>query len=143
MNEDYRNVLEWTVWANLEKHNNVELILLKGHLILEVFVDNLLLNNTQGKYRKYSFYKKIKEIEKHFSGSSVDVEMVSKYLLSLNKIRNELAHEWQFNMKDGAIDTWAAEVLIQLPGTKHTKYTRRTKIVHAFSALAKAIVELE
>ncbi len=112
-------------------------------MILEVFVDNLLLNNTEENYRKWSFYSKVKQVEKHFSESSIKLNKLTKHLLSLNKIRNELAHEWQFNINNSAIDSRASEVLIHLPVKKHSKYTRRTKIVHAFSALANGITEIE
>jgi hypothetical protein len=42
MNENLKKVLEWAVWANLDEHKNAELLLLKGHLILEVFMDSFI-----------------------------------------------------------------------------------------------------
>lgn len=142
MTEDYGKVLEWSVWASLDKHKDAELVLLKGHLILEVFIDNFLKNNTSENINKLSFYGKVKKLEKICSTVGFESRLV-EYLFELNAIRNKFAHEWQFSTKSSGMDIWAKNVLSRVSATKYTRFTPRTKIVHSFSALASELIELE
>jgi hypothetical protein len=61
----------------------------------------------------------------------------------LNKIRNNFAHDWQFSLKGSGLDVWMDEVLAHFPVVKVAKYTYRTKLVHAFAALARALMDCE
>lgn len=139
MNENFSKVLEWAVWANLDRYTDAELLLLKGHLILEVFIDRFLEEEDFGKYRNISFHKKVTLISEVLSEAAFGLE-ITDALFSLNKIRNKFAHKWKFSLDLSGIDDWANEVLARFPVIKHTKYTYRTKLVHAFVALSSALM---
>jgi hypothetical protein len=142
MNENLRKVLEWAVWANLDEIANSELLLLKGHLMLEVFMDSFLSTAESDSNKNASFYRKVELISESIGGTEKGCHIVH-LLSSLNKIRNKFAHEWRFSLSTSGIDMWADEVLATFPVVKATKYTYRTKLVHAFAALARAVMECE
>lgn len=144
MNKNLAQLIEWAIWVNLDKLTDLELILLKGHLCLEVIIDDVLSENKINNYKDLSFYKKIKEL------SSIEIKCepkrdnlsVSQKLFELNKIRNRLAHEFQFDINDGELEKWSQDILDNFTGQKFSKHTYRTKIVHSFSVIAKAITEI-
>jgi hypothetical protein len=142
MNEDNQKILEWAIWANLDKHKNIELLLLKGHLVLEIVLDNFLKKNTSLNIERMSFYGKLKEIETIYNSTSHESGFV-ELLFKLNVIRNKFAHEWQFSIESSGIESWANEVVSKLPAQKYTRFTERTKLVHSFSALANEIISFE
>lgn len=135
--------MEWAVWANLDQNKDIELILLKGHLILEIFMDNLLENGSQENYKKLNFFGKVNKLNKITGSESVNFEPIKNHLLSINNIRNQFAHEWNFDIKESEIEKWSLDVLSTFNGEKHSKFTYRTKITHAFSSLAGALVETQ
>lgn len=141
MNENLKKVLEWAVWSNLDEHKNAELLLLKGHLILEVFMDGFL-STMEPSNKDASFYKKVKLISEVIDDTDQNYKII-KSLFSLNKIRNNFAHNWQFSLEVSGINGWVDEVLVNFPVVKVSKYTYRTKLVHAFAALARALMECE
>jgi hypothetical protein len=69
-------------------------------------------------------------------------DLIISILNDLNQLRNKLAHECQFDILNGELESWSLFVLENFEGIKFTKYTYRTKIVHAFSILTKNILEL-
>ncbi len=143
MKQDHTKVFEWTVWANLDKKRDIELILLKGHLILEGFVESLLCNGNLEQFVSSSFFKKVSVLN-HLQGCNLEnVEIIKHYLFALNKIRNSFAHEWSFSISESGLEYWSQEVLSAFSGEKFSKYTYRTKIIHAFSALSGALVEMQ
>jgi len=141
--KSHTKAMEWVVWANLNKKKDLELILLKGHLILEIFMDNLLENNNQEHYKDLSFFGKVKRLNMVKGSESVSIESIIFFLLSINKIRNQFAHEWSFEVHGGEIEKWSLGVLSTFKGEKFSKYTYRTKIIHAFSFLSGALVEVQ
>ncbi len=143
MKKDYTKVMEWAVWANLDKKKDLELVLLKGHLILEIFMDNLLTNGSNENHKKLSFIGKVKALHKVNGSETVNLEVIKTHLLSINKIRNQFAHEWAFEIHESEIEQWSLEVLSTYKGEKHSKFTYRTKVIHAFSSLSGALVEIE
>jgi len=143
MKKDHTKVMEWVVWANLDKKKDLELILLKGHLILEIFMDNLLNNGSKENYKKLSFFGKVKVLHKINGSETVNLEAIQTHLLSINKIRNQFAHEWEFKIHKSEIEQWALDVLSTFKGEKFSKLTFRTKVLHAFSSLSGALVEIE
>jgi len=143
MKKDYTKVMEWAVWANLDKKKDLELVLLKGHLILEIFMDNLLTNGSNKNHKKLSFIGKVKALHMVNGSEAVNIDIIKKHLLSINRIRNKFAHEWGFEIHESEIEQWSLDVLSTIKGEKHSKLTYRTKIIHAFSSLSGALVEIE
>nr|VFK43706.1 MAG: hypothetical protein BECKSD772F_GA0070984_11549 [Candidatus Kentron sp. SD]VFK49022.1 MAG: hypothetical protein BECKSD772E_GA0070983_115410 [Candidatus Kentron sp. SD] len=142
MNKNLAKIMEWAVWANLDKQKDVELIILKGHLIIEVIMDNVLFENDVEKRSELSFHRKVEKLSHISTCASGPIREAVHYLIALNKIRNRLAHEFTFSIDNSGIEDWATDVLLALEGMKFSKFTYRTKIVHAFSALAKALTEI-
>ena len=140
---NFSKIMEWSTWANLDAQKNIELILLKGHLILESLIDVALAKNSLEKELDYSFFRKVNCLKLLPSQNFAKIDELSSYLHALNKMRNKLAHEYSYNINNGEIEKWSLEVLNSFEGMKFTKFTCRTKIVHAFSALAKALAKIE
>ena len=105
-------LLEWAVWANLDRYQSLELILLKGHLLIEVVLLTYLdthINPPLVETREMSFYRKMKEVEKHAaSGSSQRLALL--YVADLNTMRNKLAHEPFVNSISSQMVCWAENV---------------------------------
>ncbi|EIA3186853.1 hypothetical protein P3602_25665 [Vibrio parahaemolyticus] len=113
----------------MDKIKDQELIILKGHLILD-----LALTELYGE--KISFYGKVNKLAKN-----EDYLVCSQLLLELNNIRNKLAHEFFFDIqKSGLLIVWAEDVLSKIDFTKYSKLTNRTKVIHAISALVRKIM---
>ena len=142
MKEDYGFLMEWAVWGHLHSRTDLELILLKGHLLIEQILD-VKLNRCGIQNRKsLSFYGKILAIEKLNFEQSEKKKIILNELKKLNKLRNNLAHDYKFDLKNEELELWAKEILKNLNGEKYTRFTFRTKIVHAFSTLTINILEL-
>jgi len=139
---DIDPLVEWAVWGNLDKETDLQLILLKGHLLLEYILDTALKRNNILDYKNYSFYRKILTLEKIDFRDNVKKNFIISSLQSINKLRNKVAHEFIFDIKNGEFELWSSNVLENLKGTKFTKYTFRTKIVHSFSIISMNILEL-
>lgn len=133
--------LDWVVWANLNRHQDVELILLKGHLLLEVMLaEGLRLRTslTESQIRNLSFYAKAKtlaETDEHLSKTIAHAKQ-------LNQLRNKVAHEPFPKELDQALLLWSEQVLATCSLYKHQKYTSRTKITQSIAALARSIYEI-
>ncbi|MEX0778086.1 MAG: hypothetical protein WD037_00015, partial [Balneolales bacterium] len=138
----FSKVIEWSVWANLDDHKNSELLLLKGHLILELFMESILNANDNGSAENKTFHKKTMLISKLLD-DKCHRDNITQALFDLNRIRNKFAHDWQFSLELTDVEEWANTVLSIMPVKKLSKYTYRTILVHAFVALANAIVECE
>ena len=52
-------LIEWAVWGHLGTQTDLELILLKGHLLLEPILEIVLKRNNFQDIENYSFYKKL------------------------------------------------------------------------------------
>ncbi|MCR9133209.1 MAG: hypothetical protein NXI08_11560 [bacterium] len=124
-----KEIIEWAIWGHLDREKNVELILLKGHLYLDLVLNSIVDD------MDLSFYGRIKKYQ-NMGGR----EKVTKYLFEVNKMRNELAHEYKFSISESGLINWTNNVLNDFDTTYFTRRTYRTKIVHAFSTLAKEIV---
>jgi len=84
----------------------------------------------------------MKELEKlRFQGHRNWKTIISS-LNHINQIRNKLAHDFTYD--DALVDLtkWSAKINKKLIGEKHSKYTVRTKIAHAFSTLSENILTL-
>lgn len=142
MRNEFDFLAEWAVWAHLDSETNLELILLKGHLLLEGILDTTLGRNGIEDYESCSFFRKIRAFNKIGFEDVSKKEFIASALVEINRLRNKLAHEFHFEVKNGELQLWSSKILEILKGTKFTRYTFRTKIVHAFSNLAITILEL-
>ena len=87
---------EKLIQENLESLEDVELILLKGHLVIEQLITELLEQTLKEPARLKSinpmFAKKL-EIYLAISGNSIISEGLEVILRDLNSLRNKLAHD--------------------------------------------------
>jgi hypothetical protein len=121
-------LLQWATFCHLKDHKDAQLILLKGHLLLEIVMADVLNDET------LSFYSKANKFRALY-----DSKYVADALLKLNRIRNELAHEWDFKVQDSGLIEWSDDILNNIEYEVVFRRTSRTKIVHAIAALAGEI----
>ncbi|OCH14596.1 hypothetical protein [Aliivibrio sp. 1S128] len=124
-------LLEYGTWCHLEQVKDHELILLKGHLILDIVLAELYGD-------KLSFYGKVNKL-----AQNDDYRIYAQMLLELNNMRNQLAHELSFDVEASGLLRWADDVLLKVDFNKHSKMTKRTKVIHAFSGLARKVISLK
>lgn len=125
-----KELIEHCIFYPLENCKNIELMILKGHLALELLMSSIVPDKNKSFYRKATFIQNIDELE-----------FIGKSLLELNDIRNELAHEYLFDIEKSNIIKWSNEIINNLQYRKFAKHTKRIKITHAFSALAVNMYE--
>ncbi|MGQ8336826.1 hypothetical protein ACUNWD_09765 [Sunxiuqinia sp. A32] len=140
---DINPIFEWAVWCHLESVSNYELLLLRGHLVLEKVLESLLMYKKIENCSNYSFHRKVCIFEKLNIANKQKQVFVADSLKRINQMRNELAHEFDFNVKSGDLDKWSELILDNLNGTKWTKYTSRIKVVHSFSVLSLNILDFK
>ncbi len=134
---------EWAIWANLNSKRDLELILLKGHLLLEIIMNTALKRNNIIDFEDdYSFYRKIMLLDKIELEDQIKKDFIISSLKQINKLRNKLAHNFNFDIKNGELELWSSSILENLEGTKFTKYTPKTKIAHSFSIISKNILDI-
>jgi hypothetical protein len=135
--------VEWAVFGHLDNKTDLELILLKGHLLLETVLETVLLRNNITDLDSFSFHRKILALE----GIEIQDDIRKKFIISslreINRLRNKVAHEFHFDIANGELEMWAFNILNNLKGAKFSKYTFRTKIVHSFSVLTKNMLEIK
>ncbi len=139
---DITPLIEWAIWANLDKQKDLELILLKGHQLLEIIMDLVLDRKNKKNCHNYSFYYKVKCLEKIKFKNEIKKEIIISSLLSINRLRNKVAHEYTYKLENGEFQLWSARILRNLKGTKFSRFTDRTKLVHSFSMLALNLIEM-
>jgi hypothetical protein len=133
-------LLDWSVWTNLDRHRSVELILLKGHLLLEVVLAEVLLRRTslsESQINRLSFYAKSQTLVE----TDERLFHVMDHVGQLNRLRNKLAHEPFPQELQMALVAWSERVIAAYAIQKYQKYTHRTKITQAVGALARKIYE--
>ncbi|WP_144605611.1 hypothetical protein [Algoriphagus algorifonticola] len=139
MKGEFDFFIEWGVWSNLDSLTEYSLILLYGHIflekVLELALDRLGVKDPENQ----SFNSKVIRLRNLLKESSKK-ESIIQALTELNRLRNKLAHEFKFDIKNGELEKWSDEVHNKFDGEKYTKFTARTRIVHSFSFLAKAIL---
>ncbi|WP_303747724.1 hypothetical protein [Stenotrophomonas pigmentata] len=135
-------LIDWAVWSKLDRYRDIELILLKGHLLLEVMLSEVLrtrLSLTDPQIRKLSFRQKINELAMLAEDDHGLMEALD-FLAGLNKLRNRLAHE-PFPTIENDLAAWSGQVLHVFLKNKHQQFTARTRITQAMSALAGWVYE--
>lgn len=137
------HISEWAVWAILDRSTELELILLKGHLLIEAILDSTLLRSKKLDCSKYSFFRKVRVLESIQKNEAGKIDLIVDSLKQLNQMRNKLAHEFGFRVEMAGLDLWAQNILNNLEGEKFTNHTYRTKIVHAFSTIIYHISQIK
>ncbi len=141
---DFSKITEWAVGVHLDRIKNIELLLLKGHLLLEAAIDSAIhtldKQNTSN-LKDLSFHKKLIILERLRSNASSNMKEALEHLRNLNILRNRLAHEFMFDGGTEDLGRWSEAVLTDFPGTKFFKHTFRTKIIQAISALSRFLVD--
>lgn len=140
MAEKLDPLLELAVWGNLDRYSDYSLILLNGHILLEKVLEIVLDRLGVTDIENQSFHSKVIRLKNLLKDSS-QKESIIQSLTELNRLRNKLAHEFKFDIKNGEFEIWSDNVHSKFNGEKYTKFTSRTKVVHSFSFLAKAILE--
>jgi hypothetical protein len=120
----------WAIWGHLDRYKEYELILLKGHLLLDVCLSDGDVKADIG------FYSKILRHENR-TGDQV----IGDLLKGLNSMRNSVAHEFIQTDLESNLAKWADEVLSHYDVTFYTRKTRRTRVVHAFVAIGMTVME--
>lgn len=134
-------ILEWAVWANLDRQQSWELILLKGHLLIEsvlIETHSRLVLVELTKTRNLSFHRKVQDLKQ----SQVDDKLFNdalNFAFELNDMRNKLAHEAFVDGLEQDFNSLSSRILLSLPTSKFQKYTTRTKSTQAMATLAKVL----
>ena len=123
-------LIEWAIFCRLDDNKDAQLILLKGHLMLEVILSEILEDSN------LSFYGKTNKFQNIFSD-----HFISMTLLELNDIRNEMAHTWNFEVENSGLAAWSDRVLSKIKYETGLLKTKRTKVAHAIAALAGALYQ--
>ncbi len=127
----------------LDKHlaevDDAELILLKGHLILEQVLNELLLlhfkNRKHLENLNLMFSKKLSllaGLEGPFAKMHTDIA----HLEEINRIRNKLAHQLEFDTYHADLKKWACDVVGSKPKTIDRTSTYLNTVRRAFMFLA-------
>lgn len=142
LDNEFDPLLECVIFGLLNRKVDLELILLKGHLLLETILEIVLKRNGVIDFEHYSFHRKIVTLENiNFNNKSANKFIISS-LKEINRLRNKVAHDFYFDIADGEFERWSSNTLDNLKGNKFSKYTFRTRIIHSFSVLTKNILSL-
>jgi hypothetical protein len=133
------------LFKQLERHvrsaSDVELLLLKGHLVLEQVLNDLLgsyfAGHASADQLGLTFSKKIDLVAALHPGKSLATEL--KYLREINRIRNKLAHSLEFSDYHTDLKRWACSVVEYTPKTIDRLSTYRNTVLKAFYLLAAFI----
>ena len=135
-------LVEWAVLANLDKQREPEMILLKGHLYVEMFLKERLrihYSYSSKMLDSLSFYRMLVLLELDIGEADTVQKDALCLARELNLLRNAVAHEALFDSEDAGLYRWADKALSTFSATKTHKYTRRTRLTHAIAALAKVL----
>jgi hypothetical protein len=130
-------VLEHAVTVNLRDHNDMETILLKGHLVLEQLLNQILIAQGFDIKRIESMrlmYGKTLELVMALHSNLLENEY--QHLKKINKIRNSIAHKLFPDNYELELKEWSCEVLAHTPKTMSTRKTYKSHVIKAFSFLA-------
>ena len=138
--EDVYDSLE----TELMKQNEVELILLKGHLILEQAINQhlqLYIDNRKNLDSLNLMFAKKVDLLIALEGEKPNAwQQYASHIKELNKIRNKLAHQLNFHSYHEDLKNWACKVLGQTPKTINCKTTYKNTVIKAFCLLVSFLV---
>jgi len=127
----------------LDKHlaevEDIELMLLKGHLILEQVLNELLIlyfNNRKNLENLNLMFSKKLELLVGLKGPLTGMKADMAHLKEINRIRNKLAHQLEFDEYHTDLKKWACGVIGNVPKTIDRKSTYLNTVRHAFTWLA-------
>lgn len=87
---------------HVSSQSDLSVVLLKGHLLIEYFLNQLIIiNDLQTNVSTAGFKQKIDELK---SKSIID-QTLCKHLERLNKTRNDMAHTISFELNESNIDS--------------------------------------
>ncbi|MDV5087205.1 hypothetical protein R2R29_22530 [Vibrio diabolicus] len=136
------------VYDSLEKElydqSEVELVLLKGHLILEQAINQHLLLYIESKKSldalNLMFAKKV-DLLVALEGSQPSAwQEYVPYIKRINSIRNKLAHQLNFDDYHDDLKAWACDVVGYTPKTLNRQTTYRNTVAKAFCFLVGFLV---
>lgn len=134
-------LIDWAVWANLDRHRDIELILLKGHLLLDIMLTAGLSRQsamTASQVKNLSFYAKTQALAE----TDASLSDAMAHAKQLNRLRNQVAHEPFVQTLEADLATWSEQVLAVYAVQKYQRYTHRTRLTQAIAALAQSIYEM-
>ncbi|MFH1315377.1 MAG: hypothetical protein ABIH67_03195 [Candidatus Uhrbacteria bacterium] len=130
------------IFNTLQKHlhatDDVELILLKGHLILEQVLNELLgshINNVKRLNSLNLMFAKKLELLIALEDGARFIESEIDQLKEINRIRNKLAHKLDFDEYHDDLKAWACSVVGYTPVTINRRSTYRNTLIKAFYLL--------
>ncbi|MGP0173967.1 hypothetical protein ACSVIJ_19105 [Pseudomonas sp. NCHU5208] len=129
-------VIEHAVTVTLKDYDDMEIILLKGHLILEQMLNQILMAHGLDIKRIENMrlmYGKTLELVSALNGQYLKSEY--QHLKKINQIRNSIAHKLFPENYDVDLKEWSCSVLGQTPKTINTKRTYKKHVIKAFSFL--------
>jgi hypothetical protein len=135
----------FVVWAHLSDQRQVEMVLLKGHLLLEILLTNALNKFEAGpshlKNQNLTFSKKLTLLQTVTPKGFFAPAELYHYIAEANRLRNQLSHHWDFRPHHEELHTWAKRVLRTFPDTPVSRHTFRVEVIAAFSALSTCLME--
>jgi len=131
------------LFSCLERHlrtkDDIEMMLLKGHLILEQALNKILLcyieNEEELSKLNLMFSKKL-DLLIALSGKGYGSDQEISQLREINRIRNKLAHQLDFDGFHSDLKRWACQVVGYTPKSINRKQTYRNTLMRAFYLLA-------
>jgi hypothetical protein len=130
--------------TELMKQTEIELILLKGHLILEQAVNQHLMLYIDNRKKLDSlnlmFAKKV-DLLMALEGEKPNAwQQYASNIKGINKIRNKLAHQLNFKNYHSDLKLWACDVLGYTPKTINRSSTFRNTVVKAICFLVAFLI---
>ena len=130
-------ILKHSVTVTLKEYSDMEMILLKGHLVLEQVLNELIsahqLDTKRIDAMNLMFGKTLELV------MDIDSRVINddySHLKEINRIRNKVAHELFFKDYHNDLKNWASSVLGYKPKTIDSKRTYKNHVIKAFSWLS-------
>lgn len=133
----------------LEQHlfqlKDIELIVLKGHLILEEGLNDFLacfVNDIETFLKIGFLFERKVALLSCLVPKQMANDNIWEQLREINRLRNKLAHNLRFSQYERQLKQWAIGVLGYKPKTIKRKITYRNSVVKAFALLSGRLAGL-
>lgn len=136
-----KEILEFSVTKNLSEYSDIEVILLKGHLVIEQCLHHFIAGHKVDIKRideMNLMYGKLLELAMAIGGEYLNE--LYPHLKTVNKIRNKLAHQFEYDNLIDDLKSWSSLTLNCTPKTINLKRTYKRQIVRSFAYLAGSIL---